>query len=127
MREDVQKLLRVYAELPDWLIKPPTSVNSINQYGDHPLDTAAVRGALDEIALLLANGADVRAKGEHNYSALHSAVEQGHIEAVKYLVKFGADMSSINDDGLTALDLADALGEEGIATWLRSQQQRNIE
>ena len=118
MTHTLQSLLREYARLPDWLGDAPKSATARNRYGNHPLDTAAVRGILDEVALLLSHGADIHAQGEHQYTALHSAVEQGHIHVVEFLIEQGADLFSTTEDGMTPLELAEALEENIIAKTL---------
>src|SRR5689334_8257049 len=65
-------------------------VNQVGIFGERPLDIAAVRGNLEEICALLEAGAEVNAAGEHGNTALHEAVSQGNLSAVKLLVDFGA-------------------------------------
>jgi ankyrin repeat protein len=55
---------------------------------------------------LLDGGADVNAAGELGYTALHEAVSQGHLPAVKLLLEFGARTDLPNEDGRTAVDLS---------------------
>jgi ankyrin repeat protein len=119
MKAKLRDLFEEYARLPDWADVRLIDANTPNNFGDRPLDTAAVRGNLNEISLLIAAGANIRAAGEHKYTALHSAVEQGHIDAVRLLVEHGADLFAESDDGMTPLDLAEALEEREISALLR--------
>jgi len=69
---------------------------------------------------LLGSGADINAKGEHGYSPLHDAVEQGHIDVVKLLVDRGASIAIKNTDGDTPTELAKLLNETEIYRFLSS-------
>jgi len=53
--------------------------------------SAAGRGNLDDLELLLSHGADVNAKNKYGVTALHSAKIQGYEDTVKFLVSKGAD------------------------------------
>jgi FOG: Ankyrin repeat len=55
---------------------------------------------------LLDAGAEVDARGEHGYTPLHEAVEQGHSQAVALLLERGASTAVTNDDGQTPIALA---------------------
>ncbi|WP_419203896.1 ankyrin repeat domain-containing protein [Pseudomonas argentinensis] len=66
---------------------------------------------MNGIRLILGTGADINCKGEHGYTALHNAVEQGHRAAVEYRLTQGADPDSVNDDGVSAAQLAKLLDE----------------
>lgn len=60
-----------------------------------------------EIAMaLIAEGANIDARDEHNNTALHLAARYGHTDAVNKLIAEGADIHATNEDGNTALHLA---------------------
>lgn len=110
-------VLRKYKEeeLPAFVGVPLENVNQVGNFGEGPLDVAAVRGNLDEIIALVDGGADLNARGELGNTALHEAVSQGHLEAVKFLLNRGASRSVKNDFGETPLDLANLHGRKEIA------------
>lgn len=62
---------------------------------------AALDGDLEKIKSLLENSIDINALDENGFSALHFAVQENHIQVVKYLLEKGAsvDSSSLEDPG----------------------------
>ena len=61
-------------------------------------------------------GADVHAKLEDGYTALHSAAQGGHLQAV--LVQRGADLDDLDGRGQSPLAVATASGHTHGAQWL---------
>ncbi|MEM9343588.1 MAG: ankyrin repeat domain-containing protein [Pseudomonadota bacterium] len=114
----LNELLLIYADLPDWLGMPAVGVNTKGGSGDFPINTAATRGRVVELELLLEAGANINQRGEHGFTPLHSAVEQGHMAAVEWLLRHGADVNARNDGGERPVDLAVLLGEVQIADLL---------
>ena len=110
-QEKISLLLAEYSTLPEFSGLECGDVNSLSLFGDRPIHIAATRGDIDEIKLILGHGADINCKGEHGYTALHDAVEQGHRAAVEYLLNQGADPESLNDDGVSPAELAKLLDE----------------
>jgi ankyrin repeat protein len=79
------------------------------QFLNDVLVIASVRGDVRFLRELIYNlGADVNYSGEHGYTPLHEAYEQGHIEAAKFLILYGADEKRANDDGYCPIDLYSA-------------------
>ncbi|WP_089393962.1 ankyrin repeat domain-containing protein [Pseudomonas delhiensis] len=110
-QQKISLLLAEYSSLPEFSGVECVDVNSVSLFGDRPIHVAATRGSIDEIHLVLSQGADINCKGEHGYTALHDAVEQGHIDAVNYLLKHGANAGILNDDGVSPVGLAKLLDE----------------
>lgn len=54
--------------------------------------------AIEAVELLLANGADMKAKDRDGYTPLFSAVSSGHVELVKFLLETGEDVNSSGGD-----------------------------
>ncbi|KAI8052853.1 ankyrin repeat-containing domain protein [Syncephalis plumigaleata] len=73
-----------------------------------PLMAAAYRGHTHLVAYLLANGANVNAQDQQNRSALWLAVEQGHVQVVKELLKpiHGTDATIRDKHDQTVLHVA---------------------
>ncbi len=63
-------------------------------------------GDIRKVKLALVRGADINARGENGYTALHAAAENGHLEVITLLISQGADLHAQLESGQTALDLA---------------------
>lgn len=57
-------LLKAYNELPEYIGMKLSSIHQKSAFADYPIHVASVRGSIDELKLLLANGADINAVGE---------------------------------------------------------------
>jgi ankyrin repeat protein len=110
-------LTELASDLPSFAAIAPLSPNSRTAIGETPLQIAAIRGDTLAVAALIDAGADIDARGEHGYTALHEAVEQRQAAAVSLLLSRGASATIVNDDGHTAQKLADLLGA-GVITRL---------
>nr|8G3K_B Chain B, Cryo-EM imaging scaffold subunit B with DARPin - RCG-33 [synthetic construct]8G42_A Chain A, RCG-33 - Cryo-EM imaging scaffold subunit B fused to DARPin [synthetic construct]8G47_A Chain A, RCG-33 - Cryo-EM imaging scaffold subunit B fused to DARPin [synthetic construct]8G4F_A Chain A, RCG-33 - Cryo-EM imaging scaffold subunit B fused to DARPin [synthetic construct]8G4H_A Chain A, RCG-33 - Cryo-EM imaging scaffold subunit B fused to DARPin [synthetic construct] len=73
---------------------------------DKKLLEAARAGQDDEVAALLAKGADVNAHDTFGFTPLHLAALYGHLEIVEVLLKRGADINADDSYGRTPLHLA---------------------
>lgn len=60
-------------------------------------------GDLASVEDLLAQGEDVNSRGAQNRTPLHRAVGKGHNAVVQQLIRQGADISLIDQGGLTPL------------------------
>lgn len=107
-------LLKEYNELPEYIGMKLSNIHQKSEFGDYPIHIASVRGSIDELRLLLANGADINAVGEHGYTPLHNAVEQGFFDVVAFLLAQGADVLIENDHHLTAKALAKIIDNDEI-------------
>ena len=75
-------------------------------YDQMPLHTAAFRGRVEDVKLLLERGADPNAKDNAGRTPLHFAAFRGHVEIVKLLLERGADPWIADNDGRIPLDYA---------------------
>jgi ankyrin repeat protein len=105
-------------DLPEFVEMRITSIEEIGRFGDRPLHVACIRGLMEEIAALVAAGADVNAPGENGNTPLHEAVGQASEPVVKYLLQHGAAHSQKNDDGQSSIDLARLMGRSELAMLL---------
>ena len=89
------------------------------QTGDTPLIDAVWHGRADEVAALLAGGADANEpKTDGGYTPLIVACGEGHTEIATALIAAGAKVNQAEDNGTTPLIVACQEGHTEIATAL---------
>jgi len=69
-------------------------------------EQAVLRGSIDELQNLLADGADIDARDGHGQTALMLAAAAGHAQVVEWLVGHAAELNQTAKYGLSALMLA---------------------
>ncbi|WP_431262941.1 ankyrin repeat domain-containing protein [Roseateles chitinivorans] len=116
----LEELLDDYRTLPEYLGLDLKGIEQVSHFGDRPIHVAATRGAIAELSILAAAGANLDAAGEHGYTALHCAVEQGAMDAVLWLLSHGADPSQRNMHEDSPQELARLLDEDDIANVLEN-------
>jgi len=87
-----------------------------------PLVRAAVLGQTEEVARLLANGADPRERTSRGFTALGLAARAGQVEVIEHLVRAGADpnLRDINENEWTPLlNAVHKHQRQAVATLLR--------
>jgi len=87
----------------------------VNKTGWTPLHYAATAGQAAVIRLLLENSAYIDAESPNKSTPLMMAAMYSDSETVRLLLDEGADPSLKNDKGMTALDFANAAGNEASA------------
>jgi ankyrin repeat protein len=75
--------------------------------GAAPYRESGSRKPDDAVALLLASGANPNAKGPDGASLLHQAARAGNLEVIRALATAKVDFAQKNNDGFTALDVAE--------------------
>jgi len=66
------------------------------------------------VRALLEHGADVNARQEGGWTALHAASQNGDVEMVRLLIAAGADVQARADNQQNALDLALGKGHQAV-------------
>lgn len=74
--------------------------------GNTPLIRAGCLGNLALTQVLLLRGADVNAKNDIGYTALHFAAQEGHAAVAQQLLAKGAAVDALDDNGNTPLSNA---------------------
>ena len=77
-------------------------MNARNNYEGNPLHSACYRGHISVATYLINKGAFTDAQSKSGLTALHCAVDIGHVEIVRQLLAFGASQLP-NNQGLTPL------------------------
>jgi ankyrin repeat protein len=95
-----------------------STVNAHAYDGWTPLHLAAFFGHLDNVALLLASGADVGAVSSNSLTntPLHAATAGRHSDVALALLRAGADPSAVDAGGYTPLQIAMQNGLDAVVT-----------
>jgi ankyrin repeat protein len=80
-----------------------------------PLHDAAVEGNLSDIRALIADGAEIDARGENGETPLILAILEDHAGVVDLLIEQGANVMARNERGLTPLHAAAYSGDAEVA------------
>jgi ankyrin repeat protein len=83
-----------------------------------PLHEACDGDDLEEVGILIGNGADVLAVNKYGTTPLHHACDNGNLEIAKLLVDSGADISHANWYGYTPLHEACSNGYSELIKFL---------
>jgi len=67
---------------------------------------------LHHVEYFVSQGADVNAKGKHNWTPLHTVAGTGHVDIIEFLIAQGADVNAKTDIGFTPLHWAAAWNED---------------
>jgi ankyrin repeat protein len=101
------------------LLNAGTDSSLRHESGAMPVHLAAASNYLGALhALLERRPQDVDAKTNIGITPLMMAATEGHADAVKLLVKFGADLALVDQDGLTARDVAVKNGNDHLVPLL---------
>ena len=102
------------------LIAAGADVNarSANSFSVMPLHSAVAGNHDAVVAALIDADADVNATQPHGWTPLLGAARNGSLASVERLLAAGADRAARNDDGSSALDLAQAGGHTAIVARL---------
>lgn len=100
-----------HSEVIKFLIDNGADVNALTDDGWTALHFTGRQGFEESTKILLEKKIDPNTSGlRYERTALHYAAEQGHNEVVLALIKSGADLTSKDRNGDTALDLANKKG-----------------
>lgn len=94
------------------------SPNCRDPRGLTPLMRAATYDNVEMLQLLIDAGAEIDAATEHNVTALMRAAIHDRVAAARELIRCGAATNLRDVDGFTAKEVADRLGNKGVAAIL---------
>lgn len=100
-RNDVKEILEFYRTQPDVPFQIRDGATSL-QYA------ATIHGSRTIMEILIAIGIPLNQKTAKGDTALHLAAQNSNIQAMKVLIKAGAELGIRNNDGKTALQLLPA-------------------
>jgi ankyrin repeat protein len=78
------------------------------------LELVAFNGDVDELAQMIAEGADINALNKYGMTPLMIAVTRGHSPLTKWLIEHGADLDHTAKYAMSALMLAVVYGHTNI-------------
>lgn len=114
----VSDLLARMQHVVEFSEAPLRDVNQRGLFGNTPLKVAIVWGDIEAVGLLLDAGADLDAKNEDGYTALHWTVLFDRHQIAELLIARGASREVRNDDELTPLEMAVEKGDQAMASLL---------
>jgi ankyrin repeat protein len=118
----------MFAALYGMLPEVKTLVNqkevSVNRSGWTPLHYACTNGHLDIALFLLDKGAAVDAPSPNETTPIMMAIRAGNIQLVRLLLDRGADIRIRNQQGYSAIDVAELFNQEEIQKGLRARWQK---
>ena len=96
----------------------------VNRTGWTPLHYACTNGHLEIAQFLLEKGAVVDALSPNETTPLMMAIRAGNIQLVRLLLDRGADIRIRNQQGFSAIDVAELFNQEEIHKGLRARWQK---
>jgi len=118
----------MFAALYGMLPEVKTLVNQkevqVNRSGWTPLHYACTNGHLDIAQFLVDKGATVDAPSPNGTTPIMMAIRAGNIQLVKLLLDRGADIRIRNQQGFSAIDVAELFNQDEIQKGLRARWQK---
>ncbi len=107
------------------LLAQGTSANVRDEWDTTPLMLAAGWGHLRIVRTLIDGGAAVNERSRFNRTPLMWAAESGQEDVVRFLLETGADKDLVDQDGKSAIDLANANNHPNVAKSIQSHENRD--
>jgi ankyrin repeat protein len=114
----------LYGLLPEVKILVNQKEVPVNRSGWTPLHYACTNGHLEIAQFLLDKGAVVDAPSPNETTPLMMAIRAGNIQLVRVLLDRGADIRIRNQQGYSAIDVAELFNQEEIQKGLRARWQK---
>jgi ankyrin repeat protein len=114
----------LYGMLPEVKILVNQKEVPVNRSGWTPLHYACTNAHLDIALFLLDKGAAVDAPSPNETTPIMMAIRAGNIQLVRLLLDRGADIRIRNQQGYSAIDVAELFNQEEIQKGLRARWQK---
>ncbi len=124
LRERLNCVMEKYRWHWQFVGMPVTEPNQPGAMGDTMHHFAVEAGALDDIDVLVASGANVNAVGDIGDTPFDSAALTGGAASAKKLLDLGADPNMKNEFGQTATDVASLGDRPHLAGILKTYRPR---
>lgn len=118
-KKKLKELLKKYQTQPQFENLHLISPDQLGIDKDSPFHMACYRGDIDDVAIMIAAGADLNLPGDIGDTPLHYAVRMQRESVVEALLAAGAkhDLKNIYDD--TPLDIAEREGNQKIISIIK--------
>jgi uncharacterized protein len=120
-KQKLASLIERYRRSPEFMLVNLDDINQRGMTGDTLLHAAVVRGALDDVEILIAAGAKVNAIGDLGNTPLHHAASRGLGAIARRLLDRGADPNLRNEFGQSPSDVARIMKHAHLAQVLKRQ------
>jgi ankyrin repeat protein len=114
----------LYGMLPEVKVLVNQKEVPVNRSGWTPLHYACTNGHLDIALFLLDKGAAADAPSPNGTTPIMMAIRAGNIQLVKLLLDRGVDIRIRNQQGFSAIDVAELFNQEEIQKGLRARWQK---
>lgn len=114
----------LYGQMPEVKILVDQKQVPVNRSGWTPLHYACTNGHLEIAQFLLDKGAIVDAPSPNETTPIMMAIRAGNIQLVRLLLDRGADIRIRNQQGYSAIDVAELFNQEEIQKGLRARWQK---
>ena len=114
----------LYGQMPEVKILVDQKQVPVNRSGWTPLHYACTNGHLEIAQFLLDKGAVVDAPSPNETTPIMMAIRAGNIQLVRLLLDRGADIRIRNQQGYSAIDVAELFDQDEIQKGLRARWQK---
>ncbi|XP_071111739.1 ankyrin repeat domain-containing protein 50-like [Haliotis cracherodii] len=107
----------------DLLVRKGADVSLVDDVGNNILHMACLGGHVDIVKYVLSQKvADINSRGQYRRTPVMMAAEKGHRQVFDLLVREGADVSLVDDNGSNILHVACLGGHVDIVKYVLSQK-----